>query len=73
MRSGFSRTYRATRPSLISSNDIMQTFVCLLLLAAQPGGDLIQRYVEAIGGEEALRASPTRVTTGRVPTTAAGW
>jgi hypothetical protein len=49
---------------LVSSNDIMQTFVFLLLLAAQPGGDLIRRYVEAIGGEEALRAVRTRVTTG---------
>jgi hypothetical protein len=42
----------------------MQTFVFLLLLAAQPGGDLIHRYVDAIGGEEALRAVRTRVTTG---------
>ena len=49
---------------MVSSNDIMQTFVFLLLLAAQPGGDLIHRYVEAIGGEEALRAVRTRVTTG---------
>ena len=43
----------------------MQTFVFLLLLVAQqPGVDLVHRYVEAIGGEAALRAVRTRVTTG---------
>ena len=42
----------------------MQTFVFLLLLTAQPEIDLIHRYVEALGGEAALRAVRTRVTTG---------
>src|SRR6185295_13164497 len=44
----------------------MQTIVFLLTLAAfgQAEADILQRYVEAIGGEGALRAVRSRVTTG---------
>ncbi len=43
----------------------MPTFVFLLLFAVpQPAADLLRRYVEAIGGEDALRAVLTRVTEG---------
>jgi hypothetical protein len=44
----------------------MQTFVFLLIMAAagQPEIDLLHRYVQALGGEEALRAVRTRVTSG---------
>jgi hypothetical protein len=44
----------------------MQTFVFLLIIAAagQPESDLLHGYVQALGGEEALRAVRSRVTTG---------
>jgi hypothetical protein len=44
----------------------MQTIVFLLAWAlfAQAEADLVRRYVEALGGEAALRAVHTRVTTG---------
>src|SRR5262245_42596055 len=44
----------------------MQTFVFLLMLLGfgQAAGDVVQRYVQALGGEAALRAVHTRVTTG---------
>src|SRR5262245_44939649 len=41
----------------------MQTIVFLLVFAQAPG-DLLQRYVDAIGGVAALRAVHTRLTTG---------
>jgi hypothetical protein len=58
---GFYGNGFAAAPRLTNHADI-----CLFTAARaqQPGVDLIHRYVEAIGGEAALRAVRTRVTTG---------